>query len=404
MAMDHRLPNDDVVTEILSHLPVQSLLRFKTVSKSWHNIIDSSSFAKLHVRNYCNNNDNNDSVFLRFFYGKTENWELSIMFPDCGKLYGEFPDIQEFLKNNIKIGSPRVFGPVNGLICIHDKPRFSNFGAQYGPSSWREPIALCNPSLGKIEILPISPISCSFRDFCSAFSCDIGFGFDYVTNDYKIVQLLSCYCVEGSENDHHIHVQVYSRITNTWRKWGGEPFNKNMYVIKKPITSSYKNGSFVHWLARKYMRDYQGKVVLSFDMHDEVFHTTLLPRLTYDVEYKRKLVKIKIFAKVDSLVLFVYPLLGEFGGGRRWVDRWVLHGLGNKGRWTRLSSIGPFPEIPKPVALWRSYGVVLKYSCVQNKLVFYDCCTQEVRDFESHDNEYWLKVVEYKGSLISLSM
>ncbi|KAL1568162.1 putative F-box protein [Salvia divinorum] len=43
--------NDDLFTEILLHLPVQYLLRFRAVCKFWYDVIDSSSFRKLHTRN-----------------------------------------------------------------------------------------------------------------------------------------------------------------------------------------------------------------------------------------------------------------------------------------------------------------------------------------------------------------
>ncbi|TXG70550.1 hypothetical protein EZV62_005485 [Acer yangbiense] len=38
--------NDDLLTEILKHLPVKSLLRFKSVSKHWHSLISSPHFSR----------------------------------------------------------------------------------------------------------------------------------------------------------------------------------------------------------------------------------------------------------------------------------------------------------------------------------------------------------------------
>lgn len=41
---------DDIIREILLRLPVQSLLRFKTVSKLWFDVITSSNFIDSHYQ------------------------------------------------------------------------------------------------------------------------------------------------------------------------------------------------------------------------------------------------------------------------------------------------------------------------------------------------------------------
>lgn len=46
MAIDEELP-DDVLKEILSRLPVKSLLRFLSVSKYWYSLILNPSFVSL---------------------------------------------------------------------------------------------------------------------------------------------------------------------------------------------------------------------------------------------------------------------------------------------------------------------------------------------------------------------
>ncbi|KAL3638408.1 hypothetical protein CASFOL_017779 [Castilleja foliolosa] len=69
---DQQLLPDDLIGEILSHLPIPAISKFRCVSKSWINIIDSSSFAQSHLRNYCNtptssSTDNDSCVFIRDF-------------------------------------------------------------------------------------------------------------------------------------------------------------------------------------------------------------------------------------------------------------------------------------------------------------------------------------------------
>ncbi|CAO2833141.1 unnamed protein product [Amaranthus hypochondriacus] len=45
--------NDDILSEILLHLPVKSLLQFKTVSKQWNSLISDRGFSILHCRRHC---------------------------------------------------------------------------------------------------------------------------------------------------------------------------------------------------------------------------------------------------------------------------------------------------------------------------------------------------------------
>ena len=54
--------NNYVVTEVLLHLPVESLLRFRAVCKFWCDIIDCTPFRKLHTDLHTNNNNDNDKA------------------------------------------------------------------------------------------------------------------------------------------------------------------------------------------------------------------------------------------------------------------------------------------------------------------------------------------------------
>ncbi|KAL5730446.1 hypothetical protein ACHQM5_003264 [Ranunculus cassubicifolius] len=40
---------EDVMVDILSRLPAKSLIRFKTVCKTWYNLVHQPDFTKLHL-------------------------------------------------------------------------------------------------------------------------------------------------------------------------------------------------------------------------------------------------------------------------------------------------------------------------------------------------------------------
>ncbi|KAL0413885.1 UNVERIFIED_CONTAM: hypothetical protein Sradi_1590200 [Sesamum radiatum] len=278
------LHNDDILNEILSYLPVKSLLRFKTVRKSWHDIIVSWAFMKQHLQNYCNNCSNNNGILVRVYDGYQKVVQLFI-FNSGGK-----------------------------------------------------------PS-----------------------------------------------------------VEVYSQSTNTWKELDHELPN-DMYV--KNAIMPYKNGSlsFSHWLAFKQLRRRNGAnySILSFNVQNEVFERTPLPPCVHDAAYESK-VKLRFLAEDDSLLLFVYPFRRQYSPGDVCFERWVLTGLGDEGRWTRLASISILPvEVPKPLVVWKNSALVWEDSGKKNKLVFYNYCTQEVTNaIVIPPKQCALKVLGYKGSLIS---
>ncbi|KAL0298041.1 UNVERIFIED_CONTAM: hypothetical protein Sangu_3165200 [Sesamum angustifolium] len=168
--------NGDILSEILSYLPVKSLLRFKTVVKSWQDIIGSWAFVKLHQENYCNNCSNDKGILVRVYDGTTYKWKLLTKYIDCSKLCRQSmldADFMEPIRRNEIPFYQRMVGPIDGLICIHRIDR-------------NTVIALCNPSLARTLFLPISPIS--WNRYSDAYQRYVGFGFD-IHKDLKVVQL-----------------------------------------------------------------------------------------------------------------------------------------------------------------------------------------------------------------------
>ncbi|KAG6395320.1 hypothetical protein SASPL_145963 [Salvia splendens] len=89
----------------------------------------------------------------------------------------------------------------------------------------------------------------------------MGLGFN---EDYKIVQLLECWRLQ---HHRYLHASLYSARTNSWRELD---IDLDL-AIQKPIKSVCKNGSFAHWEGQT--RILGKKIILSFDMKNEVFRT-----------------------------------------------------------------------------------------------------------------------------------
>ncbi|KAL1568078.1 putative F-box protein [Salvia divinorum] len=207
--------NNDVVTEILLHLSVQSLLRFRVVSKFWKKVIDSRPFRKLYTQNDDNNNNKlGDTVDLQL---SLSNGQLQIQHNHKSLISEESDHFKGLADDQVML-----HGPVKGLICIEC-------------TNIKVHIAICNPFLGQLKHLPLISNS-----KCTIIYRRAGIGFD---EDYKVVQVLSCMT--------HIrfHAYVYSGTTNSWRE-----FRENDGVLDYvrlindcAIKLDRKNDHFAHW-------------------------------------------------------------------------------------------------------------------------------------------------------------
>ncbi|XP_047963974.1 uncharacterized protein LOC125208406 [Salvia hispanica] len=149
----------------------------------------------------------------------------------------------------------RVSGSVKGLICVSS-------------SRAMQPIAICNPFLGQLKILPHSPSSSCHSPQC-IIRHHVGVGFD---EDYKVVQLVSC------QQHRRLQANLYLKRTNSWR---GLAIDQE-FVIDSSIMSFFKHGSFAHWRGGLG----EERIILSFDMKNEVFQTIRLPDEMVASEYE----------------------------------------------------------------------------------------------------------------------
>ena len=82
ITIKHIAMNNDMMSKILLCLPVQSLMRFRAVCKTWGNLIDSQRFQKLHTRNN-DNNKSDDTVYLQLTHSnEQEKMCMQVTFPN----------------------------------------------------------------------------------------------------------------------------------------------------------------------------------------------------------------------------------------------------------------------------------------------------------------------------------
>ncbi|GKB34040.1 F-box/kelch-repeat protein-like protein [Tanacetum coccineum] len=211
---------EDLIDEILVRLPPKSL-RFRSVSKSWHCCISSPSFIRKHT------------VRLTTFSNKADI-HRSLLTDKYTRR-----ELKKFTESNGKI-----VGSCFGVICM-DTRIYHNVS-----------VILWNPSVRRKLTVPDYP--CRSRHL----GVSLGFGFDPITDDYKIVGL----CVHTSF--------VYSIKTNSWSE------------IQVPTTSRFSQvntyGCFadgtLHWVVQCETSNVSHYYILTFNLSTHVFGMISLPK------------------------------------------------------------------------------------------------------------------------------
>ncbi|XP_062162169.1 F-box/kelch-repeat protein At3g06240-like [Alnus glutinosa] len=219
--MSNSLPNE-VIAEILSRLPVKSVIRFRCVSKTWCSLISSPHFIATHLsRALSNPQYPSNLVFHHFDYpfkkDRSPAIRIHLLSLDAevqkrSLVTQEFDvsdkkDPSNFMVSRCSYDCMEVIGSSNGLFCL---------------TSGFDSYVLCNPCIQKaISILHpnIGP-----RGFEPETH---GFGYCPRTDDYKVVRIVY---VEGTT---HSLVEIYTLRTGAWRSFTapGPP-----YYFREPMS------------------------------------------------------------------------------------------------------------------------------------------------------------------------
>jgi len=248
----------EIVAEILSRLPVQSLFRFRSTSKSLRSIIDSHNFINLHLKNFLNR-----SLFLRHNF---DIYQIQIDDYDFSNLTKSImiPLNHPFITkiNPYKLNRTIAFiGSSNGLLAIyHGKIAFTN---PYGLNE----VTFWNPNTRKHRIIPFLPLPIT-RENCSL--CVHGFGFDPVSGDYKLLRI--SWLVDLDNPFYDSHVTLFSSKTNSWKIIPSMPYT----LIYAQINGVFLENS-LHWIMTKKLDRLNPCLIVAFNLTLDIFNEVPLP-------------------------------------------------------------------------------------------------------------------------------
>lgn len=286
----------ELIADILSRLPVKSILRFRCVSKSWLCLISSPHFIKSHLTISTKvNNQARHGLLLAPIDAPTELYTCSLY----SVLYQRSPVNAESVQLPLQSKYPRLsfVGCCNGLVCISEGSR---------------DLILFNPSTRKSKILPNSGIDAGkFKHMT------YGFGYDEIPDDYKVVAI-GYFCPYGMACQ--TIVKVYSLRTNSW---------KNIQGYEGGFISScsgvFVNGA-LHWLVVSEDGSSFSSQIVSLNLATETYGEILLP------DYEKGNVALTPGVLEGNLCVFYNYYEVKF-------DVWVMKEYGLKESWNKLAGI-----------------------------------------------------------------
>jgi hypothetical protein len=134
------------------------------------------------------------------------------------------------------------FGSINGTLCLYD-------------DSYDDKIVLWNPTTDTFKLLPPSPevesvgSSDDAEDFNSLYvDCYIyGFGYDDLTNDYKVIRYISITGEHVGYGDISIEESEYESLYPCWEIYSVRSnFWKKLDVLDMLYSSNYTEGTQVY--------------------------------------------------------------------------------------------------------------------------------------------------------------
>ncbi|KAJ0691628.1 putative F-box domain-containing protein [Helianthus annuus] len=269
----------EIQEEIIKRLPVKSLIRFQSVSKSWKSLIESSDFIT-HYRS-----DQQHLLVYLPRYGSEQNY-VSIVddntFPEQ-RVSVTLPPLVKMLKGY------RILGSSHGLLCLYNNGR----------------VVIWNPSIRKTVAVVVPNM---LDD--GIFDTGLGFGVCRETSDPKVVRIRYIRSFVDTESVTSIpwQVEVFTLSTGEWRSPDSSNLPRKSIVFNiRQIAGGVCIDGVFYWLAtdRSTVDDEieAYNMIISFDMTSEEFGEVNLPD---SFVYSGSMWNLYIYNRRESLVLVEY--------------------------------------------------------------------------------------------------
>ncbi|KAJ9169984.1 hypothetical protein P3X46_018121 [Hevea brasiliensis] len=376
--MEH-LPHE-IIHDILSRLPISSLVQFKCVCRTWRALAQDPHLVKFHL----SATTNSDPCLI-----------LHCDFPIRNQLYFvDFAALPDQGKDKVKrINAPfwpimpefDVVGSCNGLLCLAD-------------SLYNDAVYVYNPFTRKhIEL----PKSLKYPDQEVVF----GFGFHPKTEQYKVVKIVY---YRNSHSGYprarrlvypQSEVQILTLGSPKWRSLGKIPFQ----LVRRP-SEALVNGR-LHWVSR-HRRYNPARLLVSLDLADEQFREVPKPdsgslsRRNYHLAVLRGCLSAAVYCSYGRLEIWV---MKEYNVKESWVKEYSIGTYMPKGlkqnldRPSKIWKSALNGRVVRVLGLLQNGEVLLEYK--SRVLVTYDPNLGKFKDLTLQGTPKWFQTVVHVGSL-----
>ncbi|KAJ4961842.1 hypothetical protein NE237_021752 [Protea cynaroides] len=271
----------EIIFEILSRLPIESVLRCRSVCKLWYNLGYDSYFIHLHQSKSMKQPPR--LVFDRF----KENSDIASNLVMVNREEGDYKfreiPLMGFNSDELQVGRRfEIVGSCNGFLCL-------TFGINFSPS------CLYNPITREVMMLPQTDVALRGIPLLN-----YGFGFDSFHNKYKVVGVFKTFG------------EILTVGESRWRKL---EFPRTVIENDDPRSRSLFLDGIIFWFIEGY--EYE---ILALDIESEKFWTINCPP-PKENNYRGNLIEIDGFLAIIDYE-YVWPSESKF----RSMDVWLVKG------------------------------------------------------------------------------
>ncbi|XP_074267449.1 F-box protein CPR1-like [Silene latifolia] len=230
---------DDLIMDILSRLPVKTLLRFKSASKSLLNLIIRSEFVKLHL---CRSQIRNSSTILLH---SSEAFLAAFDFDQlqCPPVrLDTHPDVIQY--NYL----PWLISTCNGVVCYKNNKEY----------------VLYNQATRAYKKVPIQVIRLGSSHVTL---CQEVFAYDCISDDFKIFSFINYF---NEKDQPGSETYMYSFKDNSWSTIKSPPQDHRSHISCTRIANN-----FLYWKNNNY--DSKNTRVMRLDLSSHNYEEISLP-------------------------------------------------------------------------------------------------------------------------------
>ncbi|XP_071725772.1 putative F-box protein At1g47790 [Rutidosis leptorrhynchoides] len=280
----------DIQIKILKRLAVKSLIRFRSVSKTWKSMIDSPKF----IASYGIDHIQNHLLLVSYLKESTYNDNyMSFVDHDDTFLVGQI--IVPMLPTEHIIHG--ILGSSHGLFCLRC--------SYYTDGCTKNMYVIWNPSIRKMAAIKDPTLIDVSYD-------DVYFGVCPVTRDPKLVRIT----INGTVDGMMWYVEIYTLSSGRWRKIVNNLPRGTITLDPDSVVVTNRN---LYWKATESTIDANHRfrevyLIVSFDLTSEDFTVIDIPTFIIHPEYEISKLR-------DSLVFLKYSRLRN---GKIVCDVWMM--------------------------------------------------------------------------------